>query len=59
MGAWVGAGLAFATAAKAGENSDAAPGVILFPVHGAGAGVLVGAAAGGKVLKGQLVYESN
>lgn len=63
IGAWVGAGvglgLAFAAAAKAGQNSDAAPGVILFPVYGAGAGALVGAATGGKVRKGQLIYESH
>lgn len=63
IGAWIGAGvglgLAFVVAAKAGENSDAAPGVILFPVYGAGAGALAGAAAGGKVSKGRLVYESN
>lgn len=63
IGAWIGAGvglgLAFVVAAKAGENSDAAPGVILFPAYGAGAGALVGAAAGGKVRKGRLVYESN
>ena len=63
VGAWIGAGvglaLAFVVAAEAGENSDAAPGVILFPAYGAGAGALVGAAAGGKVRKGRLVYESN
>ena len=63
VGAWIGAGvglaLAFVVAAKVGENSDAAPGVILFPAYGAGAGALVGAAAGGKVRKGRLIYESN
>jgi uncharacterized protein YqgC (DUF456 family) len=63
IGAWIGAGaglgLAFAVAAKVGKNSDAAPGVMLFPVYGAGAGALVGAATGGKVRKGQLIYEAN
>jgi uncharacterized protein YqgC (DUF456 family) len=63
IGAWIGAGaglvVAVAVAAKVGQNSDAAPGVILFPVLGCGAGALVGAATGGKVKKGELVYESN
>jgi uncharacterized protein YqgC (DUF456 family) len=63
IGAWIGAGaglgLAFVVAAKVGENSDAAPGVILSPAYGAGAGALVGAVAGGKVRTGRLIYESN
>ncbi len=58
IGAGIGFGIGLGATFKAAQNSDPTPAAVLFTIYGAGAGALVGSAAGESVRKGRLIYES-